>query len=310
VSVPEDRIKRIAPARVQEVAKALSGDLRLRILEALGDRTMSISQLMAALGAAQPTVSINVQILEQAGLVVTSSGNNREKLCSRAADALHIDLPRHPGETFHEMEQVSMPVGLFTDCSIALPCGLAGKEGLIGCPDDPGAFYLPERAEAQLLWFSEAGYVEYRFPNPLPEGAELEALVVSAEMCSEALGFEEEWPSDVTLFINGRRIGTVTCPGDYGRERGRLTPAWWLYGTQYGDLHTWRVEADGSRADGVPSAGTGLPDLELRGQRPITVRFEVEATAGNRRGLNLFGASFGNYPQDILLSFVRRKEPQ
>jgi predicted transcriptional regulator len=302
-----DRTKRITAEQLQETAKALSGDLRLRILEVLGDKPMSISQLMAELGAAQPTVSINVQILEQAGLVMTSQGANREKLCSRAYDSLILELPRAPGESLHELEEIVMPVGMYTDCSVQAPCGLAGKEGLIGCPDDPRSFYLPERADCELLWFSEAGYVEYRFPNPIPPHVKLKELRVSAEICSEAVGFNEQWPSDITLFVNGHKVGTVTPEGDFGEKKGKLTPGWFIYGTQYGRLYEWRIREAGCFVDGRKTADIRLDMLDLHFQRPITVRFEVEQDAVNRRGMNLFGAEFGNYPQGIKLSFVKQE---
>ena len=70
---------RYPASRIVEVAKALSSDVRVRILEALGDKPMSVGQLAEALGIARPTVSINVQMLEQADLIVSSQGANREK---------------------------------------------------------------------------------------------------------------------------------------------------------------------------------------------------------------------------------------
>jgi predicted transcriptional regulator len=301
-------MKLVPPTQIQEVAKALSGDLRLRILEILGNQTLSVSQLMTALGAAQPTISINVQILEQAGLLMTTQGTNREKMCARIHDTLLLQLPNVPGQALHELEEITMPVGMFTDCSIRPTCGLAGKEGIIGCPDDPRSFYLPERSDAELLWFSESGYVEYRFPNPMPSGTDLAALVLSAELCSEAMGFDEDWPSDITLFINEKRIGTVTSPSDFGKTRGLYTPNWWVYGTQYGLLCEWRIEMNGSLLNGKTSSDTCLHDLDLQFQRPITVRFEVEADAKNQKGLNLFGAAFGNYAQDIKLCFIRENK--
>lgn len=307
---PSDIIKHIPATHIQEVAKALSGDLRLRILEVLGDQTMSISQLMQRLGAAQPTISINVQILEQAGLVVTTLGSNREKFCSRIYQSLLMELPNRQGDALRDLEEIHMPIGMFTDCSIGLPCGLAGRDGLIGCPDDPRTFYMPERSETQLLWFSDAGYIEYRFPNPIPIGVELAALHVSVEMCSEALGFNADWPSDITLFVNHIRVGTVTSPGDYGEEKGRLTPNWWIYGSQYGDLYEWRFDADGCFLNGDQIAKTTLSDLELSYYEPIILRFEVEHTATNCRGMNLFGSTFGNYEQDIKMTFIKKDIPK
>ena len=59
----KEQIQRYPASRLIDVAKALSGDLRLRILEALGEKSMSISQLAAKLGVAQPTITINIQLL-------------------------------------------------------------------------------------------------------------------------------------------------------------------------------------------------------------------------------------------------------
>lgn len=71
--------QRYPASRILDVAKALSGDVRVRILEALGRQPMSISQLAESLGVAQPTISINVQILEQAELIVSSPGPTGRK---------------------------------------------------------------------------------------------------------------------------------------------------------------------------------------------------------------------------------------
>jgi predicted transcriptional regulator len=264
---------------------------------------------MTALEVAQPTISINVQILEQAELITTTQGANREKLCSRIHDSLFLQLPNTPGEALHEIEEIIMPIGMYTDCSIRPTCGLAGKDGVIGSPDDPRSFYLPERSEAELLWFSESGYVEYRFPNPMPPSVELSSLVLSVELCSEALGCDEEWPSDITLIINGKRVGTVTSPGDFGKEKGVLTPNWWPTGsTQYGQLVEWSISKHSSFLNGVSLSAITLESLSLHFNNPIIVRFEVEENAVNRRGLNLFGAAFGNYAQGIKLTFVRDSE--
>lgn len=306
MAAQSDRTLRIPPSQVQEVAKALSGDLRLRILEALGGgQALSVNQLMERLGVAQPTVSINVQLLEQAGLVTTAQGANREKLCSRAHDTVVLELPRAAGESLRELEEISMPVGLYTDCSVQPTCGLVGREGVIGCADDPRSFFLPERTEAELLWFSGTGYVEYRFPNPVPQEIELQGLRISAELCSEAMGFNEEWPSDITLYVNDRRIGTATPSGDYGGQRGELTPAWWMYGTQYGNLYEWSIGGEGSFLNGDRVSGIRVVDLGLDYNKPITVRFEVEEGAANPRGMNLFGSRFGRYEQSVKLVFVK-----
>jgi predicted transcriptional regulator len=299
-----EMVKRIPIPQVLETAKALSSELRLRILEALSEKPMSLSELVKLLGVAQPTISINIQMLEEAGLVITTQGLGRGKICSRACDSLLLDLPRVAGE--HTMtKEIQMPVGLYTDFLVKGQCGLVGKEGLIGNADDPLSFYLPERSEALLIWFSEDGYVEYRFPNITLADHTIRSLTVSAELCSEAWGYNEEWPSDITVSVNGAEIGTWTCPGDFGDTKGRLTPGWWYGVTQHGKLTEWTIGPDGSLINGEPCSSTSIQDLQLDKLQAITVRFAVKPDAANRGGINLFGKQFGNDAQDIKLIFVR-----
>ncbi|EXX90390.1 ArsR family transcriptional regulator [Paenibacillus darwinianus] len=297
---------RYPASRILDVAKALSGDVRVRILEALGNQPMSINQLAEALGVAQPTISINVQTLEQAELVVSTQGANREKICSVTCRSILLELPAKPGEGLHQIEEIHMPIGMYSQCSIRPPCGMINRDGmLIGSQDDPRVFYMPERTEAALLWFAEAGYVEYYFANPLPPGVKLEELRIRAELCSEAVAFREDWPSDISLTINDKPIGTWTSPADFGDRKGKLTPERWKGGTEYGMLTEWHVTREGSRVNDRLSAPTTIDALDLAFNKPIRVRFEVREDAVNKRGLNLFGSSFGDHPQDIVLSFIR-----
>lgn len=299
-------VLRYPASRIVDVAKALSGDVRVRILEALGEKPMSVGQLADALGVAQPTVSINVQMLENVELVHSSPGANREKICSAAGRSILLELPSKLGEGLHPTEELHMPIGMYTDCSVQPTCGLAAKDGsLIGSPDDPRTFYLPERAEASLLWFSGSGYIEYLFANPLPPGVELKELRIRAELCSEAPSFKEDCLSDISLHINGQPVGTWTCPSDFGDRKGKLTPERWRSGSEYGQLTEWRVTVDGSFVNGEASSPTKVSELALAFNRPIRVKFEVGEQAANKNGLNLFGAGFGDYPQDIVLSLIR-----
>lgn len=301
-----DNVKRITKFNVQETAKALAGDLRLRIIEALGERELSISQLAEVLGVAQPTVSINVQILESAALVESKQGINREKICYRAYDTIVFDLPMKPGEGLHGSEEIHMGIGMYTSCQVESTCGILGAEEMIGCPDDPRVFYDPQRGSAELLWFGGAGYVEYYYPNPVPPGVLLEELRLSAEVCSEAPGFDMEWPSDIALWINGQYIGEWMSTGDFGDRKGHLTPNRWLGMTQYGQLTEWSVHNTGSKVNGIESSSIQLDDLDLHFSRPIVVRLGVREDAVNKGGLNLFGEHFGDYPQGLKLTFVHQ----
>lgn len=298
---------RYPASRILDVAKALSGDVRVRILEALGDKPMSVSQLAETLGVAQPTISINVQTLEQVNLISSTQGANREKICAVTCRSIHLDLPSKLGDGLHQKEEIHMPIGMFSHCSIQPSCGMAGKDGgIIGSQDDPRVFYMPERVDASLLWFADSGYVEYYFANPLPPGVELDEIRISAEVCSEAPAFREDWASDISLTLNDLHVGTWTCPSDFGNRKGKLTPERWKSGTEYGMLTEWSISEQGSKINGIASSPTTISSLKLAFNEPIRVRFEICEDALNRRGLNLFGSGFGDYSQDIILSFVRR----
>lgn len=300
---------RYPASRIVDVAKALSGDVRVRILEALGDRPMSINQLAEALGVAQPTISINVQALEQVELVVSTVGANREKICSVTCRSIVLELPSRPGDGLHLTEEVHMPIGLFSSCSVQPTCGMARRDGsIIGSQDDPRVFFMQERQEAALLWLSGTGYVEYWFANPLPPGVPLDELSLTAEVCSEAPSFMQDWPSDISVTVNGLPVGTWTCPGDFGDRKGKLTTDRWRTGSQYGMLTEWRITRSGSLVNGQPAESTAVGQLDLNFNKPVCVRFSVKEDAVNQRGMNLFGASFGDHPQDIVLSFTRYAE--
>lgn len=200
-----------------------------------------------------------------------------------------------------------MPVGAFTEFRVEPTCGLLEADGAIGLFDDVGAFYEPERSSAQLLWFHQ-GYVEYRFPNRLVSGEAVLSLQLSMEICSEAPLHNEVWPSDIVVSVNRIALGSWTSPGDFGNQRGAFTPEWWsVANTQFGLMKVWRVTEAGSFIDGIKLSDVTPADLGLGDDKYISVRIEVPADAANVGGVNLFGAGFGNYPQDLVMDSVQGK---
>jgi len=134
-------------------------------------------------------------------------------------------------------------------------------------------------------------------------------MLVSMEVCSEAPLHNDNWPSDITLWINGVELGTWTCPGDFGGERGRLTPEWWdSKDSQFGVLKRWLVNHEGSFIDGHPLSRVALRDLSVEKRPVITVRVGVKPDADHVGGINLFGSTFGNYPQDVTLRIEHKRE--
>ena len=162
---------------------------------------------------------------------------------------------------------------LYTSFDVTGPCGLCSPDGIVGLLDVPDAFLDPNRMKAGLLWFTR-GYVEYQFPNNARlSNGDLTSLQVVLELSSEVPGTSADWPSDITLAINGMDVGTWTSPGDFGDKRGVFTPDWWkLKGSQYGKLKTWTVGPEGTFVDGVNISSVSLRDLELDGHHSIRLR--------------------------------------
>ncbi|NJO81919.1 MAG: helix-turn-helix domain-containing protein [Blastochloris sp.] len=297
--------------QLEKVLKALDAPNRVKILRYLSDRIASVNDIAATLEIPTSTAAAHVEMLEEAGLIRTElepASRGLRKACSRMYDRVVLDLPVLERPRADSIE-LAMPIGAFVDNTITPTCGLLGDDGPIGLLDDPTSFYEPRRVDAQLVWF-HTGYLEYRFPNRLPPMARPESLYLSMEVCSEAPLYNLDWPSDLTVWVNGVELGSWTSPGDFGGERGRLTPEWWSpRNTQYGLLKVWSVGERGAAVDGVPISETTVQSLRLAETPYIAVRIGVKPDARHVGGINLFGRRFGNYPQDLVLRVVYRSRP-
>ena len=306
----DGRVVVLTSDKVADVVAALNSELRRRILFLLYHRKHNINEIAAELQIPQSTAATNVLILEKAGLLHTeqvAGKKGAQKICSTVCEEVILSLVPEETRVADSVIETQMPVGLYTDFHVATPCGILSSTGVIGYYDNVDSFLNPHRATAQLIWFSK-GYVEYRFPKNFPEGSRIKSIAVTAEVCSEFPGANGNWPSDITLSINSREIGTWTSPGDMGDKRGVLTPEWWSVGdSQYGFLKTWKTTAECSFVDGMKSSGVGLRQLEIEAAEHIAVRFSVKEDAENCGGLNLFGREFGNYDKDIVLQIELEK---
>lgn len=305
-AMKEDNILVLDPHNDFSILKGLASEVRLRILELLSEGPMNVNEITDALKLPQSTISTNIMILQESGLIRTESIKGRkgtQKLCHAVYTEMVLRF-REEGKNvrLNDTIEVEMPVGLYTHFNVSAPCGLCSPEGIIGYLDTPDTFLDPARVKAGLLWF-EKGIVEYKFPNnSLYKDKPLEALEISAELSSETPGTDRNWLSDITLWINDVRIGSWTSPGDFGDQRGKLTPLWWkLEGSQYGLLKNWRVTENGSFIDGVAISDVTLDDLHLLEHHSIKVKIGVEEDAEHRGGINIFGRGFGNHNQDIVL---------
>ncbi|WP_223478287.1 ArsR/SmtB family transcription factor [Oricola indica] len=296
----------VDPSERPDLIRGLASEVRISILKLLRDgEEKNVNQIAERLGLPQSTVSSNLQVLEDVGLVTTESRKARkgsQKVCRTAFSEILVGFHDDLKEAGDGSIEVSMPLGLYTTCEVTAPCGLCSAEGVIGLLDVPNTFLEPDRMKAGLLWFTR-GYVEYQFPNNTKlNRTKPTALEFSMELSSEVPGTAADWPSDIFLQVNGVEIGTWTSPGDFGDKRGVHTPSWWkLAGSQYGKLKNWRINGSGSFIDGVQISDVTLDDLQIDHHRSIRMRIGVKEDAEHPGGMNIFGKGFGNYDQDIVL---------
>jgi len=296
----------IVPEEDAGAVRGIASPVRLQILRTLRQSgPLNVNAIAAALALPQSTVATHVQVLEESGLIHTEAvkaSKGQQKLCSVRFDEIVVRLDGTPVQQAPDVVEVAMPIGLYTSYEVAAPCGLCSSEGIIGALDVPDFFLDPNRMRAALLWFGR-GFVEYKFPNNakvLRRGTA--SLEFAMELSSEVPGTNTNWPSDITLWVNGVRLGTWTSPGDYGDKRGRFTPGWWkLGGSQYGTLTTWRVSERGSFVNGKRLSGVTLAALGLDQHHSIRLRIGIESDAAHPGGVNIFGRGFGNHDQDIVM---------
>lgn len=285
---------------------ALSSPARIQILKLLYYNSFNVAEIAERLQIPASSAALYIRSLENAGLINTRlqpGSRGSMKICSRKNDRITIRLTA-TDPNVSKVASVSMPIGCFTDCSVAPSCGLASAKSQIGYGDRPESFYLPERTQAQILW-SASGYVEYKFPYQLEPGTKPKCLMLSVELCSEALNYKEDWISDITIWIDGKDCGTWRSPGDFGSRLGRLNPEWWGSGaTQYGKLVTLEMDARGCLINSNPASAVSLGDFDFAPDKPITVRIGNKPDAEYVGGFNIFGEKFGDYEQNLVMSFV------
>jgi predicted transcriptional regulator len=288
------------------LSKALSSETRIEILRQLRYKDLNVNEIAEILGIPASSSAAHVKVLEEAGMIKTSLQpgiRGSMKVCRITLDHIYVEL-----NTTRNLEQeeeiIKMPIGSYVDYKIEPTCGIVSMKGPIGPEDEPRCFYLPERMDAQLIWLGH-GYIEYRFPSNSLSNKKAEKLEISMELCSEDHEYNMDYPSDITLWVNGLEAGTWTCPSDFGGRRGKLNPDWWPdKNTQYGQLKTWIINNHGSYLDNEKCGPYKLDEFNLDQRDYISVRIGVKDDAEHRGGFNLFGEGFGDFAQNIVMKIV------
>lgn len=287
-----------------EVMKALASPDRLRIVALLGAGSLNVQQIALATELPLSTVAAHIRLLEDAGILMSESVpgiRGSMKLCSRRLDRVNMDL-LVPSQSAYSVISLRMPLGGYSRVIDIIPtCGLVKDNAIIGEYDNPSAFYLPDRFDAQLLWF-RSGFVEYRFGLLSMKQLEIKYIELSFEACSEAPMYRSPWKSDISIYINDVLAGIWVSPADFGGRRGLLNPEWWSdVMTQYGLLCTLRVDHNGSFIDNSNVSDVKISDLRIANHDCITMRIGIDKNAEHIGGMNLFGDRFGDFNQALVL---------
>lgn len=290
--------------KFEKLGRALSAEIRIKILAVLKYESMNIVELARKLNIPVSSAAFHARVLEEAGLIVTEmlpGIHGSQKVCSSRAENVVLSISAPSREEESHSFRMDMPIGNYYDFNIYPTCGMVNDETYIETCDDVRSFYSPNRGTAQLIWFRK-GYVEYRFPNHFRRNS-LKYVSFSLELCSEISGYRNVWPSDITFSINDQEILTYTSPGDFGGRHGKLTPVWWTdINTQYGLLKTISVDEKGAYLDGVlKSEEITIKSLKLEERPFVSFRVEVKEDAKHMGGINIFGKTYGDYPQDIVM---------
>lgn len=292
------------PDALYRFTHALASPVRIRIMQALCERSMNVGEISQTLDIPMSTTALAVKTLEEAGLITTETqpgARGSMKLCSRRIDTMSIKLDSEQ-KSEDSVLSMHMQLGGYSSADGIKPtCGLAGAETIMGEMDNPAVFYSPNRFDAQLLWFRQ-GSLEYRFSCQQLDQMEIEWLEFSFEACSEAPMYRDPWLSDIAVSINDKRLGVWICPSDCGGRQGKLTPGWWpALSTQFGFLKTWRVTEKGTYLDGVRISDVTISELRIADGNYISATIEVPEDAEHVGGINLFGHWFGDYPQALIM---------
>lgn len=291
---------------ISKLCYALSVKDRLMIMKALLNNSQSLSDLSKTLNIPVSSMARHLDALIDAGLIHQSfqpGPKGHTKYYAQTILGFTVSLEKAKEDERNKPEYVvEMPIGMFSHCHIKAPCGILGLQGEIGGFDNPNCFFSPDRMKAECIWF-DAGFISYNFPTDFPHSRILSEITFSFEICSETIYYNNNWPSDITVYINNTEITTFTSPGDFGGRRGKYTPAYWpLTSTQFGLLKRITVNSEGVFVDNnFVTDSVKFDDLKIYDGSAIKLEIGIKDDARHKGGINLFGKHFGDYPQSIVM---------
>ena len=295
--------------RIIKLGKALGNRDCMRILELINNLPLNMSEIAKKTNIPISSVSKHIDTLNDAELIhvyYQPSLKGHVKICNKKTLNVFLDFMEKTEREKIKKYTYETGVGMFTDCEIQSPCGMVSSTEIL-VNDSPKKFFTPDKAKAELVWFS-SGYVTYKFPNETTEQDKIKSLSFSLELCSETMYYREKYPSDITFYVNDIELFTWTSPGDFGGRQGKLTPKFWpVTSTQYGLLKTFKIDAGGVTLDNIPiNSKITIDDLNIKNNNFIKLTIKIKEDAIHKGGINIFGKNFGDYNQSISMSITTK----
>ena len=289
--------------RIVAIAKALSHPLRVKMINQILREPRSIIDLAKLNKINNSTVIFHLKLLEEAELVTSRARPNiKGKTLIFYINFAHIHIAMQtpiPKTKENTVEQ-SMRVGNYISAKAESYIRIATDDEFVVMEVDD--IYNPKRFEANLLCMDN-GEVTYAFSNAFSKRVKAVRLEFSLEISSESPYYCNDWKSEIFFCICGIEVATFLSLGDYGGVRGLLNPDWWdnKY-SQNGVLTTIAIDNAGVYVNGKKIRDDiTIETLELERQDRILFSFRTDQSSQYAGGFNVYGKTFGNEPQDIVL---------
>lgn len=293
------------PDSIIKIARALNSPIRLEILATLIEHSLAMTEIAEKFYLPMSSVSMHIHALHDAGLIniKTKPGiHGSQRVCGIKASTIHIDLfTKAVQKPFQPASITEIPIGSYSNCDITPPCGIVNSNAYIDFEDYPYGFYSPAHINASLIWFT-SGMLEYHLPTKDLKADNVYQMSLSFEICAEAPGYNNDWPSDITVEINDIPITTFTVKGDYGGRKGLNNPSWWNpANTQFGELKNLIISHTACYLGEQKVSDHTIESLHLTDGYFFSFRLKVDPDSDHVGGMNLFGKNFGDYSQDIIM---------
>ena len=287
---------------------ALGNETRLRILQALQNQpfVFTVPELVKLTKIPTSTLLHHLKKLEKANIIhltYRTSSHGTVRMVTRDMKGANLSFYYNNYKSSKRVSSSiqSIGVGMYTSFDVdgSYICLVGDK-----LFTDKADVYNPKHFDAQLI-ASSNGRVTYEFSNTAALHKEVVELLISLEICSEAPYHDNNYMSDITFWINGKEITTYLSDGDYGDRVGILNPDYWpKANTQYGKLVNLSIKKDGVYINDVKfESKYNLGNINLTKGNKLTLTIGNKSTAEHVGGFNIFGKTFGDYPQDICLQF-------